>query len=280
MKREECIENLNADDWEKAWIDELGPENKKKEHWGKKTPKIHFEKIGIYDEFHEKLMEKLVLDKEDTLLDLGCGEGGVTTLLAEKVKSVLGIDTSDMMLDILQQRIDHYDIKNIEYKKMKIEDASVDSLGKFDVVVASRSFMGIYDIKDVLINANEMANKYVFLVVFGRRNWRVEKKFFKSIGKKYPDFGPYDYLFNILVDLGIYPNIEHFDLTGNRIYDDMEDALIRMKFKKDLLTEEEIEKIEPFLEENLNKNPDGTLENPLDKSDIVLMWWSKDSVNW
>jgi len=276
-----CINNLDADDWEKAWIDELGEENKKKKHWTKKTPKIHFDKIAIKDEYHEVLMEKLILDENDTVLDLGCGEGAVTTLVAEKVSKVVGIDSSEMMLDLLQQRIDYYDIDNIETKNMKIEDASVETLGNFDIVLASRSFMGIYDVKDVLININEIATKYVFLVVFGRRNWRIEKKFFKSIGKDYPDFAPYDYLFNILVNLGISPNITHFNLEGNRKYDDLEDAFIRMKWKNSLLNKEEINKIRPFLEKNLVLNKeDGKLENPLDKSDLVLIWWSKDSVNW
>nr|WP_302579125.1 class I SAM-dependent methyltransferase [Methanobrevibacter arboriphilus] len=281
MDNIKCINNLNADDWENAWKNELGEEIKKKKFWTKDTPKIHFEKIAVKDEYHEKLMEKLVLDETDTVIDLGCGEGAVTTLIAEKVSKVLGIDSSPMMLDLLQQRIDHDNIKNIETKKMKIEDVSIESVGKFDVVLASRSFMGIHDIKDVLINSNEIANKYVFLAVFGRRNWRIEKKFYEEIGKDYPDFAPHDYIFNMLINLGIYPNIEHFDLKGNRKYDDIEDAFIRMKWKMNNLSEEEVDKIKPFLEENLKLNKeDGKLENPLDKSDLVLIWWSKDSFNW
>ncbi|KZX15397.1 class I SAM-dependent methyltransferase [Methanobrevibacter filiformis] len=278
MNREESIHNLNADDWEKAWVNELGEENKKKKHWTKKTPKIHFEKIAIKDEYHDKLMEKLILNKHDSVIDLGCGEGAVTTLIAEKVSEVLGIDSSEMMLDLLNQRIEHDNIKNIKIQNMKIEEANVDTVGKFDIVLASRSLMGIYDIKDVLKNINEIANKYVFLAVFGRRNWRIEKKFFKEIGKEYPDFAPFDYLFNLLINLEVYPNIEHFDLVGNRKYDDIDDALNRMKWKKDILSEEEINKIEPFLKENLHLNEeDGKLENPLDKSDIVLIWWKKNS---
>ncbi|MDR3291895.1 MAG: class I SAM-dependent methyltransferase [Methanobrevibacter sp.] len=277
MSNQECIRNLDENDWEKAWTDELGEKKKFTKHWNKDTPKIHFEKIAVYDEYHEKLMHKLRLDKNDTVLDLGCGEGAVTTLIAEKVAKITGLDSSKMMLDLLQQRIDHDKIGNIETIEMKIEDATIDSVGKFDVVLASRSFMGIYDIKNVILNINEIAKKYVFLVVFGRRNWRLEKKFFNSIGKKYSDFAPYDYLFNLLVSLEIYPNIENFDLIGNRKYDDIDDAFIRMKWKKNELDDDEITKIKPFIEENLFLNKeDGTLENPIDKSDIVLIWWKKN----
>jgi hypothetical protein len=147
---------------------------------------------------------------------------------------------------------------------------------EYDVVLASRSFMGIHEIKEVILNIQEIAKKYVFLVVFGRNNWMLEKKFYDSNGKRYPDFAPYDYLFNLLISLGIYPNVENFDLVGNRKYDDIEDAFIRMKWKMNELSEDEIEKIRPFLKENLSKNEeDGMFENPIDKADIVLMWWKK-----
>ncbi|MDR0901121.1 MAG: methyltransferase domain-containing protein [Methanobrevibacter sp.] len=275
MNSNDCIKNPEDVDWEKAWADEVGPIKREKK-WTKDTPKIHFEKIAIKYEFHEKLIQKLILDKNDTVLDLGSGEGAVTSLIAEKVKSVTALDSSSMMLDLLQQRIDSSNIDNIDIVEMDIEDATVDNVGSYDVVVASRSFMGIHEIKDTIIHINEIANKYVFLIVFGRNNWILEKKFFKSIGKKYPDFAPYNYLFNLLVSLGIYPNIENFDLVGNKTYDDLEDAYVRMKWKMEELTEEEIEKIKPFIKENLHKNPeDGKYENPTDKADFVLMWWKK-----
>lgn len=275
MNSNDCVKNPEDFDWEKAWADEVGPIKRQKK-WTKETPKIHFEKIAIKDEYHEKLIPKLILDKTDTVLDLGSGEGAVTSLIAEKVKSVMALDSSSMMLDLLKQRIDHYNIDNIDIIEMDIEDATVDNVGKYDVVVASRSFMGIHEIKDTILHIQDIAKKYVFLVIFGRNNWILEKKFYRSIDKKYPDFAPYDYLFNLLINLGIYPNVENFDLVGNRKYDDIEDAFIRMKWKMNELSEAEIEKIRPFLKENLTKNEDdGMLENPIDKSDIVLMWWKK-----
>lgn len=77
-----------------------------------------------------------------------------------------------------------------------------------------------------------------------------------------------------MISLGIYPNIENFDLVGNRKYDDIEDAFIRMKWKMNNLSKEEVDKIRPFLEENLTLNKeDGKLENLEDKADLVLMWW-------
>ncbi len=273
MNSNDCIKNPEDFDWEQAWADEVGPIKRQKK-WTKDTPKIHFEKIAIKDEYHEKLIPKLILDKEDTVLDLGSGEGAVTSMIAEEVKSVTALDSSSMMLDMLKQRIEHYNIDNIDIVEMDIEDATKDNVGTYDVVVASRSFMGIHEIKNTILHIQDMADKYVYLVVFGRNNWMLEKKFYDSIDKKYPDFAPYDYLFNLLISLGIYPNIENFDLVGNRKYDDLEDAYTRMKWKMGNLNNEEIEQIKPFLKENLFKNEeDGMLENPVDKADLVLMWW-------
>ncbi|MEA4956656.1 Ubiquinone/menaquinone biosynthesis C-methyltransferase UbiE [bioreactor metagenome] len=273
MSSNDCVKNISTSDWEKAWANEVGSKKRQKK-WTKDTPKIFFEKMAVKDEYHEKLIPKLILNEKDTVLDLGSGEGAVTSLIAEKVKSVTALDSSPVMLDMLKQRIEHYNIDNIDIVEMDIEDATVDNVGEYDVIVASRSFMGIHEIKDTILNINKIAKKYVFLVVFGRNNWNLEKKFYKSIGKDYPDFAPYDYLFNLLISLGIYPNVENFDLIGNRKYDDIEDAFIRMKWKMGNLTEDEIDKIKPFLKENLTLNKeDGMLENPADKADIVLMWW-------
>jgi len=276
MNSNDCIKNPDDFDWEKAWINELGPKKEEKKHWDKDTHPVHFQKIAVKDEYHEKLIPKLMLDNEDTVLDLGSGEGAVTSLIAEKVAKVTALDSSPMMLELLRQRCEYDKINNIDIVEMDIEDATIDNVGHYDVVVASRSFMGIYDLKNVICNINEIANKYVFLIVFGRNNWMLEKKFYKSINKKYLDFAPYDYLFNLLISLGIYPNIENFDLVGNRKYDDIEDAFVRMKWKMDQLSEEEIDKIRPFIKENLTKNDkDGMLENPIDKADLVLLWWKK-----
>jgi ubiquinone/menaquinone biosynthesis C-methylase UbiE len=270
------VENI---DWENAWQNKLGKaQNPKKKHWTNKTPKMKFELISVYDEYHEKLIPKLILNENDTVVDLGAGEGAVTSLIAKKVKKVLALDTSEMMLDLLSQRIEAENISNIDSVNMLIEDANIDSIGQFDVVVSSRSLIGIMDLKKTLLNINEIAKKYVFLIVFGRRNWRVEKKFFEEIGKEYPDFAPFDYIFNLLLSMDIYPNVEYFDLVGNRKYDSIDEAFNRMHFKFDLLNDEEKDKIKPFLEKNLFLNPeDGQLENPIDKSDLVLLWWKKDS---
>ncbi len=276
MKSTNCIENPEDVNWEKAWQKEVGPKKKQKKHWDKNTNPIHFEKIAIKDEYHDKLMPKLILNSKDTVLDLGSGEGAVTSLIAENVAKVTALDSSEMMLELLKQRCEYDKIDNIEIVEMDIEDANIDTVGKHDIVIASRALMGIHNIKNVLMNINELANKYVFLIVFGRNNWLLEKKFYDSIDKKYPDFAPYDYLFNLLISLRIYPNIENFNLIGNRKYDDLEDAFIRMKWKLGNLSDDEKNKIKPFIEENLFKNEDDRkLENPIDKADLVLMWWKK-----
>ena len=276
MDVKKTIIDFDKIDWETAWQQEVGPVKKQKKHWDKNTNPIHFEKIAIKDEYHEKLIPKLILKSEDTVLDLGCGEGAVTSLIAEKVSNVTALDSSQMMLELLHQRCEHDNINNIDIVEMDIEDANVETVGKHDIVIASRALMGIYDIKNVLKNINELAKRYVFLIVFGRKNWLIEKKFYKSIDKKYPDFAPYDYLFNLLISLGIYPNIENFDLVGNRKYDDIDDAFIRMKWKLDKLTDNEKDKILPFIDKNLFKNEkDGKFENPVDKADLILLWWKK-----
>ncbi|KZX12179.1 class I SAM-dependent methyltransferase [Methanobrevibacter filiformis] len=270
---------MGSVNWEKAWQDKIELESRSNAFWTKFTPKEHSNKISIHDEFHSKLIDKLILDENDRVLDLGCGSGTITVLISKLVNRVTAVDMSDIMLNNLKNSISLENIDNINILNSDIEDISIDLVDSHDVVLASRSLMGVYDIKNTLLNINEIAKKYVFIVIFGRKNWGLEKKFFKTVGRHYPDFPPYDYLFNLLISLKIYPNIENFNLSCSRQYDDIDDAFNRMKWRKDLLTPEEITKIKPFLEKHLIKNENtGKLESNLDKSDIILMWWKKETI--
>ncbi|WP_225370382.1 hypothetical protein [Methanobrevibacter arboriphilus] len=93
--------------------------------------------------------------------------------------------------------------------------------------------------------------------------------------KKKNDFAPYNYLFNILISMNIYPNIENLEIKTNRKYKSVQDAIDNGKWQLNNFTEEEKEELYKYLEKNLRKNNEGMLENPNDKADWILIWWKK-----
>ena len=138
-----------------------------------------------------------------------------------------------------------------------------------------RSFNGIYTLKQAITNINEIANKYVYITLFGPNNWKFEKEFYNSIGKEYHEFLPYNYLVNILIQMGIYPNVENLEIKTNRSYESVHEAMNNGQWNLDSFTDDEKIKLRSYLKENLRENTEGKLENPEDKGDWVLVWWKK-----
>ena len=109
----------------------------------------------------------MILDENDSVLDLGCGEGSITLPLAEKVKKVTGVDSSVKMLELLNERAAEQGFNNVETILKPLEEITFEEVGPHDVVLASRSLNGIIPIEEVLSELNKIANKYVFITIFG-----------------------------------------------------------------------------------------------------------------
>ena len=167
----QCIENPNDVKWEEFWAERL--ENKVNKDWDKAAP--GFYKRTRKDDYQDALFDKLILDENDSVLDVGCGEGSVTIPMAKRVKKVIGLDSSPKMLEYLEKRALDNKIDNIESILKPIEEIKYDEIGDVDVVVCSRSLNGIIRIREVLMELDKIANKYVFITIFGPENKKIEK---------------------------------------------------------------------------------------------------------
>lgn len=268
----QIIENPNDVDWLGFWKEIL--KDKVDKNWDKAAE--GFYKRTKKDDYQNALFSKLILDENDTLLDLGCGEGSITVPLAKKVKKVIGYDSSPKMLEFLEKRAKNENIDNVETILKPIEDIKYDEIGDVDIVIASRSLNGIIPINEVLCEINKIANKYVFITLFGPENQKMEKEFDEHIGKKRANFPSHNYFFNILYNMGIYANVERLDLKIYREYDNLEEAMDNGKFNLDLYSDGEKKQLRDFLNNLLSVNPEnGKLYYPKDKPDWILIWWKK-----
>lgn len=268
----QTITNPNEVDWLKYWQEALKQKTDKNKDWDKAAP--HFHKRAKKDDYHDLLFSKLILNENDSLLDLGCGEGSITLPIAKQVRKVTGVDSSTKMLELLNQRAQEQNIKNVDTILKSLEDISYEEIGDYDVVLASRSLNGIIPIEETLKTINEIANKYVFITLFGPENWKIEKEFNEYIGKENKPFPEYNYMFNILYNMGIYANIERLDIKAYREYSSIEEAMDNGKFRLDLLNDDEKAQLRKYLNEILKKDSEtGKLYNEKDKADWILIWW-------
>ncbi|MBE6052286.1 MAG: class I SAM-dependent methyltransferase [Clostridium sp.] len=58
-------------------------------------------------------MDKVENASEKTALEIGCGTGLFTTRLSKKLKEVACFDTSEGMIQVLKEKIQNENIKNI-----------------------------------------------------------------------------------------------------------------------------------------------------------------------
>ena len=268
----QCIENPNDVDWASFWAERLT--GKKNKDWDKAAP--GFYKRTRKDDYNSTLFDMLILDENDTVLDVGCGEGSITVPLAKKVKNVIGVDSSAKMLEYLEKRAKENNVGNIETILKPIEEIKYEEIGDVDVVVCSRSLNAIIPIEDVLLELDKIANKYVFITIFGPENKKIEKDFDKELGIQTEDFPDYNYFFNILFNLGIYPNVQRFDLNNYREYDSIDEAVDNGKFRLDLYSDEEKELLRKYLERILTYDEEtGKYYNVKDKADWIMVWWKK-----
>jgi len=70
-------------------------------------------------------------------VDIGCGEGDLTLLLARGCKEVISIDRSAKMLKVVEERCREAQLKNVKTKKAKMEQLPVEEKSA-DLVVMSQ----------------------------------------------------------------------------------------------------------------------------------------------
>jgi SAM-dependent methyltransferase len=84
------------------------------------------------------LADALPLDGSRRLLDVGCGPGSLTLLLAPRVRSAVGVDADAGMLAEAARQAERAGIENVEWRHLRAEELPA-GLGRFDLVTFAQS---------------------------------------------------------------------------------------------------------------------------------------------
>jgi SAM-dependent methyltransferase len=85
------------------------------------------------------IVEALVLDGTGRLLDVGCGPGSLTLLLAPHVAEAVGVDADAGMLAQAARLAAEQGVRNVGWHRLRAEDLPA-ALGTFRVVTFAQSF--------------------------------------------------------------------------------------------------------------------------------------------
>ncbi|MCV3382665.1 class I SAM-dependent methyltransferase [Campylobacter sp. IFREMER_LSEM_CL292] len=106
--------------------------------WNKKA-KSYARYSSNLNEIQKVTFAKLGSLQGKIVVDIGCGSGVWTLHLAQKAKSVLGVDSSSAMLEILQEDAKTHAISNIKTLNLDFENFYKNNNTNFDLAFLSMS---------------------------------------------------------------------------------------------------------------------------------------------
>ena len=98
---------------------------------------------------------KVFLEKDNYILDFGCGSGAITNKLFKAVKAIEAIDISSGMLDFAKRQADENSIGNINYIQTSIFDERFKD-ESFDVILAFNVLHYIEDMQSLIKRINSL----------------------------------------------------------------------------------------------------------------------------
>ena len=278
--------DFNSIDWDAMWREEAKFSSRKsiseKEIWDKRADSYDRRNNGSEtpdkldkEDYVSKMLDRIALEPEWTVLDIGSGPGTLTIPLARKAKNVTALDVSPAMLAKLQNKTARQGIRNIRYINSSWQDAfAKKQVGIHDVVVASRSLM-TDDIKEALSNIIAVTGKAAYLtfpVIHLPFDWEVYRVIGRR-GKKHP---PYIYAYNLLYQMGIQANVEILCSKVTVRFVNVEEALEVLQRRNDPFNDAEIAKLKEFLEMKFAGLKGSSVFTHEGKSKWALIWWRKD----
>ncbi len=109
---------------------------------------LYDKKHDFVSEYGKGLLEFIPVNNEQTILDLGCGTGTLTTQLADLCSKVVGVDSSQNMIDKAKKQFG-----NIEF--LVCDALTLPFEKEFDVVFSNAVFHWINDHNTLLKNIHK-----------------------------------------------------------------------------------------------------------------------------
>jgi SAM-dependent methyltransferase len=115
---------------EAAWNGDEG------EHWAEFADRYDSAAVRL----NAAYLRAVPLAAADTVLDIGCGAGGLALEVAPSVESVLGVDLSSQMLAVAAKRAAARGVLNVEFVRADAQTHKFDA-GRFDLAISGMGVM-------------------------------------------------------------------------------------------------------------------------------------------
>ncbi|NYT19838.1 MAG: class I SAM-dependent methyltransferase [Methanosarcinales archaeon] len=223
----------------------------------------------------EHSLSELDLKPDSRVLDIGSGPGALAIPISKRVCEVVAVEPSDGMMSVLQENIDEMNIDNIQCIHKGWEDIDVEDIGdNYDVVIASYS-LTVPDIRQAFEKIQAVSSGSVYIYWFaGETSWDEQ---YRAIwpalhNEEYHSSPKCNIMYNVLYDMGIYPNMDVFPIERSMFFSSLEEAVKHYIPHYRAYTSEKLEILREYLGTVLPQNEDGSILH-LGETMRVRMWW-------
>ena len=271
-------------DWNSMWQEESdhSPWNKTapRDHWNKRAESFsaHINRVVEgkenldKDDYISKMLDRIEVNPEWSVLDIGSGPGTLAIPLAKKAKSVTALDVSSEMLKHLKNNAALSGLTNIGYINSSWQEAFDNKqVAEHDVVVASRSLMS-GDMQGAVASIQAIARQAVYLtmpIVHLPFDWEVNK----AIGRGGKRHAPYVYFYNLLYQMGIVANVEILRSRVKSQFPSIEAAIADLQWRNEPFTPEETARLREFLKPRFAEQANSGIFTFEGYSRWALIWW-------
>ncbi len=263
----------NAVDWNASWAKMLSGAKRldacNASYWDKQA-QTYDENTAYMADLTAKQLARMQLNPQYSVLDIGAGSGRLAIPMAKQVAHVTVIEPSNGMLNILSKKAQTGHLTNISTLNQPWEAVNIYSdIQPHDVVVASLSFF-MLDLQTQLQKMNTAAKRNVYLSLSASK-W-LDDDLQKIAQYPAPFLPDYVYIFNILNELGIRPNVEVLDCEVIQKFATFQEAFTKFSSQYHIPSTQET-KLRQCLR-NLLQERDGAFWLNRSKK-VAMLWWTK-----
>lgn len=228
------------------------------------------------------LLGKIIEPGPESVLDIGGGTGVFAVPLARSVKRVVVAEPSEGMLNVLKDKAGKEGLDNIVYVMKRWEDITCDeAIGlndgrPYDAVLASHSIYYIGDLHRSFLKMNDVSRGFVYLFTGCSgymRDQSYEKLYLVLHKKPLPPYPDYSFLYMVLREVGIQPDIEMFEARVKRPIKNVQELVNRWKnyLNREELTQEQEDALSEYLSDKVTEE-DGRFFHCYHCKNALIFW--------
>lgn len=113
----------------------------------------------------QEISESIQIEKQYTALEFGCGTGLISFCLNDKFEMITLVDTSKGMVDVLNSKINEFEIDNMKAYQIDINESDILPENSYDVIYTSMALHHIVDTETTIKNLYKLLKSDGYLCI-------------------------------------------------------------------------------------------------------------------